>query len=353
MTVADLPEGFLTFWIPFEPEVAPNAEDLTAQSAAWAQKVGLGGQDPDRAAVYGNVGALMMAHFFPHTTGRLQQALADYSAWAWAAKDAIDPAAAARTCDVVHFANRMARLTRSPHSWAGTSTPLEDAFTDVITRIRACTSDLQFAWFMRGQEIWLHQLLWENALRERGAPPTVNEYLAMRIGAVGIYSTHGYLPCTENIEPPARELATPLVQATAEAGLLASALDNDRYSSIRDAIVDPAVHSLPAAIRADQPDLTAAQAMQAAVSIRDQILALYLRLRDRVLATASPALRQFFTGIELVIAGNYVLGATALRYLNPAATGTYQRTTTPPTTVDSGQPLPYPTIVWWWQQLTS
>ncbi|MFI9504233.1 hypothetical protein [Nocardia sp. NPDC052566] len=350
---ADLPEGFLSFWMPIQAQVAPNRQTLTGECVAWAREKHIGGGDPDVAAVYGHSGASLLAYAFPHATGPMQRALADYSAWAFVPDDVADATingSPPRTCEVVHELSRLARMTRSPDSWADDTTTSENALRDTIIRIRAHCSAVQFERFWRRQEIWLFQLVWATALRERGIPPGVNEYMAMRIGSVGLYATQGYIHLVENIEPTNAELARPLVQAAAEAGLTVATLDNERYSSVRERALDQDELALASALRVDSPGLTAAESMRGVVTIRDRILALYLRLRDQVRTDASPDLHKYFTGIDLVIAGNVAFGARAARYLNPAAGRTYQTTSATPEGL-SREPLPYPTIAWWWHHL--
>ncbi|MFI7502481.1 hypothetical protein ACIBVL_29170 [Streptomyces sp. NPDC049687] len=103
MHPADLPEGFWTFYCPLEEETGTDAERLSANSAAWAQKFDLGRGDPNVSALYGVGGAAMITHVFPHATTNpdLAQALADYSSWAFMTDDFIVPDPDATADDLV------------------------------------------------------------------------------------------------------------------------------------------------------------------------------------------------------------------------------------------------------------
>lgn len=344
-------DGFLTFWLPLTAQCAPNVRQLVRDCVAWARKSGLGGGDPQLAELYGNVGALITAHVFPRAAGPLQQALADYGAWGFEANDRAVPDRTGHLGQVVHAINRWAQLMRVPGSWTADADPFEEALRDALERIRAHASDVQYERMVRGQEIWLQYMLWETALRENGRPPGVNEYLAMRTGAGGAYATIGYLDLVQGAEPTARELAAPPVRAAAHAGLLTGVLDNDRYSSFKEQSLGQGKYTLAAALRADDPALGPRESLRRAVQIRDTAMAMYLRLRDQVLIGASDQLRSYFDGIDRVIAGNFSLATTALRYLDPATAGLFQRTVTPPAGLAAGSPLPYPTVSWWWDHL--
>ncbi|MFD9113826.1 hypothetical protein [Streptomyces bottropensis] len=124
MHPAELPEGFWTFYCPLEEETGADAERLSANSAAWAQKFDLGRGDPNLSALYGVGGASLITHAFPHVTTNpdLAQALADYNGWAFMTDDFIVPDPDVRD-DVVHAVYRWARIMHCPRSWEnGTTT---------------------------------------------------------------------------------------------------------------------------------------------------------------------------------------------------------------------------------------
>ena len=121
------------------------------------------------------------------------------------------------------------------------------------------------------------------ALSERGTPLTVNDYLAVRLGAVGVHATPGYLDAVEGTEITAQEWSSPLVKAATEAGLFAAALDNDRSSFCKERDLAQINYNLFGALQHEHPDWTLEQAMLEGIRIRDTMLALYLRLRERIL----------------------------------------------------------------------
>ncbi|MEW2079606.1 hypothetical protein AB0941_39745 [Streptomyces sp. NPDC013433] len=351
MHPGDLPEGFWTFYCPLEEETGTDAERLSANSAAWAQKFDLGRGDPNVSALYGVGGAALITHAFPHATTNpdLAQALADYSGWAFMTDDFIVPDPDARA-DVLHAVYRWARTMLCARSWEGRTTHLDDALRNALERLRACMSDVQYERFTTAQAGWLHAMLWERALREGGTALTVDEYLAMRIDAVGVHATLGYLDAVEGTELTAQEWSSPLVKAATEAGLFAAALDNDRYSLCKETELGQISYNVFGALQHEHPDWTVEQAMLEGIRIRDAMLACYLRLRDQILPTASPDLRRYLTGVERVISGDITLGTTCMRYFAPEATPDVRRTLTPPAHL-TDEPLPYPTIAWWWEHI--
>lgn len=345
------PDGFFSFYSPFSEEVSSTVEALEIGTLSWAEKFDLGQGDTQATTLYALTGAKFMAHVYPHANGNLAQALSDYSAWGFAANDQavpVDPTI--RTCDVLHTLFRWVRTMRSPDSWVADGDSFSAALRDTFLRLRDCMTPVQMHRFTTGQTSWLPDQAWETSLRERGVALTVNEYLAMRIGAGGAYAATSYIDAVEGIEVSDQELASPIARAAAEAGMMAGLLDNDRYSFGKESRPQFKKYNIFDAIRYEHPDLSLQQAMLDGIAIRDRLLILYIRLCNQFLQCASKELRQYFIGVDRIISGNITYGTTALRYLNPASASTIQRTEEPPAGLPT-TPLQYPTIAWWWDHL--
>ncbi|MGH3829260.1 MAG: terpene synthase family protein [Pseudonocardiaceae bacterium] len=351
MTFNLVPDGFFTFYSPFSEEVSSTVEDLETGTLSWAEKFDLGQGDARATLLYALTGSKFMCHVYPHAKGNLAQALSDYSAWGFAANDHAVPAdPAIRTCDVLHTLFRWVRAMRSPDSWVAGDDSLSAALRDTFLRLRDCMTPVQMHRFTAGQTSWLLDQAWETSLRERGAALTVNEYLAMRIGAGGAYAATSYIDAVEGIEVPDQEWASPIVRAAAEAGMMAGLLDNDRYSLGKESHPQFKKYNIFDAIRHENPDFSPQQAMLRGIAIRDCLLVLYIRLCGQFLQGGSEELRQYFVGVDRIISGNITYGTTALRYLNPASAATIRYTEKPPADLPT-TPLQYPTIAWWWDHL--
>jgi hypothetical protein len=123
--------------------------------------------------------------------------------------------------------------------------------------------------------------------------------------------------CSEGIELSEREWADPVLRAAAEARTLVGTLDNDRYSYFRERDLAVKKHNLVDVLRVDDPSLSFAQAVHAAVALRDRIMCLYLRLREQLRLTAGDDGRGCVAGLDAVGGGNMNFAAKAARYLLP------------------------------------
>ncbi|GAB2707030.1 terpene synthase family protein [Nocardia thraciensis] len=339
----------LSFYCPtvLVEEAGPDADRVRERTLAWARRFDLGDGDTQHTTMVALTGAASVAHLFPHATGALAQALADYNAWAWVANTVLESTEPLR--DILACLGRWERIIRSPGSYPEATATADLALADVFGRLRTLLTPVQWQRFTVGQGTWLYHMAWEASLRERNIPLTVNDYLAMRGAAAGVYSCASYLDAVEGIELDEQRWAHPTVRAAAESSMFAAALDNDRYSYHRERDLPVHKTNLIDAVRHDHPDYTLAQATTEAVAIRDRMLTCYLRLREHLLPAADHALTCYLTGLDRVVSGNLTFGATATRYLLAESPYTITRTHTPSDTTPT--PLPYPTIAWWWDQL--
>lgn len=347
-----IPEGLLTFHCPFENAVSPEVDEIAARCLAWSQQYDLGDGDRHKTMMYGYAGAGVSSTFFPNATGELAQALADYSAWAFRANDIIVPDLTAPMArQAANTVGRWNRIIRSLDPFPFTTQhPHEAALRDTFLRLRDTMTPIQYHRFAALQIGGLWEMVWNASLRESGKELTVNDYLALRIGDAGGYAVIGYIDASQGIECPEHERSTALVQAALEAGMYVAALDNDRYSYVKESGSAQTTYSILDAMRHDHPDFSAQQITDACVALRDAILHTYLQLRERVLAAASTELRRYFDGIDLMISGNIHFGTTSIRYFAPGAAPAVQILRRAPAPPPPG-PLPYPTLAWWWKHL--
>lgn len=150
----------------------------------------------------------------------------------------------------------------------------------------------------------------------------------------------------ENIELSEQQWARPIVRAAAESSMLAAALDNDRYSYPRERHQRDSKPNLFDAIRHERPQLTLGQALREGIAIRDRMLTLYGRLREDILRDADDILHRYITGLDRIVSGNLTMATASSRYL--LADSPYKIDTTLHPVDASTDPLPIPTIAWWW-----
>ncbi|MGW0312590.1 terpene synthase family protein [Streptomyces flavidovirens] len=345
---APVPAGLTAFYCPLDVEVSPDIKLFQQHTREWAERFDLGEGDQGRTRMLALTGSSFLAHTYPHATGAVGQALADYSAWGWVPNDVIG--SGCPLPEAISLMGRWEVMMHSPRSWPSSADPRDAALADVMARLRDLMSPVNWERFAAAQGIWLYQMGWEASLREQNAVLSVNDYLVMRMGTGAILAAESYIDPVEGVELSATEWSRPAVRAAASAGLLAAALDNDRYSYIRERHLPVKKENLFHAVHRDHPELTFDEAIERGVAIRDRLMTLYLRLREQLLTAASDDLCGHLTGIDRIISGNFNFATATTRYLLANAADIFAKTDEP--TDPSTAPLPYPAIAWWWEHLT-
>ncbi|PWK78618.1 hypothetical protein C8D88_12610 [Lentzea atacamensis] len=343
-----VPEALLSFYCPLVAEVSPEADLLQERTLAWATRFDLAAGDPHRTAMWAQTGAAMTAFLLPHATGAVAEAFACYNAWAFGANDYIE--STRPIADTIEVLGRWERTMRAPNSWPNSTTSMDLAQQDALLRIQEHLTPVQWERFIAGQSHWLCGMMWEVALRARDAPLSLNEYLASRLTCAGGTAAASYLDAVEGIELSEQEWAHPAVRAAAEVGMLAAALDNDRYSCLKELLQPVRKPNLFDAIRRERPNYSRDQVVTEGVALRDSFMTLYLRLRAQLLASAGEDLRRYLSGLDCFISGNLAYAtAAARRYSPPGVVLTITQVDQP--SDGNTAPVDIPTVASWWDQL--
>ncbi|MGX1887145.1 terpene synthase family protein [Streptomyces sp. NPDC055287] len=342
----------LAFYCPLPTGVCPDRKAMTEGTLAWAQRFDLGQGDEHTTMKLALNAGVFSAHMYPHATGDLGQALSDYAAWAWIPNDICgsgQPAADVLLTlgaweSIMHFPDSAPEATEPEGSH-----PAGAALRDACVRLRELMTPVQWQRWLTVQQLWLYQMAREAAVLERGTVLSVNDYLVMRMGSAGAFAAAGYLDAVEGIELSERQWARRDVRTATEAALLVGAVDNDRYSYYREHNLPVKKHNLFQAVLGEHPGDSLEEAVTKAVAIRDRLMSLYLRLRERILQDAGEDLHRYMSGIDLIISGNINFGMKTARYLLPDSPYTVTWTDKP--SDPTPDPLPYPALTGWWKQL--
>ncbi|MGW8782603.1 terpene synthase family protein [Streptomyces sp. NPDC055796] len=342
----------LSFYCPLPAEVCPETERMRERTLQWAQRFDLGQGDAQRTRMLALNSSVFSAHMYPHATGELGQALSDYGAWAWIPNDLTG--SGHPVGDILVALGRWESIMCFPDSSPESASPedfdpLDVPLREVFARLRDLMSAVQWERFRSEQQLWLYQMAREAALLERGVTLSVNDYLVMRIGSAGGFAASGYIDAVEGIELSERQWARRDVRAATGAAVLVGALDNDRYSYYREHNLPVKKQNLFHALLGEHPGDSVEEAVTKAVAIRDRLMSLYLRLREQILQDAPQDLHRYMTGIDLVVSGNINFGMKTARYLLPDSPYTVSRVDKP--SDPTPDPLPYPALAWWWNQV--
>ncbi|MFH8983505.1 terpene synthase family protein [Streptomyces varsoviensis] len=351
------------FYCPIESLVHPRADRIERRAIAWLDASGIFANDVDRAWNIASHATEFSCRVAPHGEEEPLFLFAIWNHWMFALDDVrLDTGSpAARHLDIVDLGFRMTRCVEAPRSGMLGTGPVAAALDDLVARTRALTTPVQFQRLAEGVRDFLLGVAWQNGNSARGIMPTLADYLPGRISDVGGRFDAAFIEIANDIEVPAEQLCSDAVRAMTEATGLIVACDNDLLSyakeeSRRASGQQPAQNVVNVLMHHNRCTLD--QAVADAQAVRDRTMTLFLTLRDQLLDGAGPALRRYLEGLGHFIAGNIRWSDTAPRYASPrnrhelpvpgARLGvTWRDGPTDPST----EPLPLPTLAWWWDQL--
>lgn len=267
-----------------------------------------------------------------------------------------------RLSDPGHLAVHIAKLKRvltAPEAPVDATDPYRiylSTLRDIRIEIGAHATPAQMNYLITGLGKYLDAVLWKTANQKRRQMPSLADYLVMRQADVAGPWMTALTPIGGGYELSADEVQDRRVRAISEVVGLIVGLDNDIISFHREMgnglfrqhIIDVLMH---------ERGCSMAEALDAAVKIRDRLMCLYLRLRDQIAENASPGLSRYVHDIGYWIRGNIEWSRDTHRYLNPidAATKTekhyqpFDLTWADKPADDDPDPLPVPAIAWWWE----
>lgn len=345
----------LRLWCPIPYENHPDAQLIEERTSAWIYRHGLGNDAEHRDQLAQRTSSGQCAsRWYPDSEVELTQIGADFLAFTIALDDFID--LPHKSGDGVSRIVRLARLTRpaeAPESPPLDDSPLGMALADILGRLsRYATSD-QLARFGEACRKMLFGLVWQHSLLADGLGHDLNEYAALRMASVfgPCYTTlaeimHGYrLDCGE--------LATPTVRALSEMSWWLSGWHNDIYAWAKEAASGaPDIGAV--AVIASRNGGHIERAMEEALVLVNQVMALFLTLRAQTQRHASESLRLYLRDLGRYISGCMAYFESSPRYREgvesrDAALLEMIWVDDSEMQVDPGVPPAIPTIAWWWE----
>lgn len=349
------------FWCPLPSTEFPRPAVLEAAALEWlrARKVE---KDPAQfrrleQADFGELAALTMPYGRSApllTATKLHAAL-------FALDDDVDEGAVGPDQLAPHVERILALLDGSaqPHSGAtgGTGaagdTPRSLALHEIRLDVERYATTPQVRRWIAGMRTYLSAVVAETGFRRAERLPTLEEYVPMWMGAIGMAPSTALIPVVAGIRVPDSELDRPEVRALTEMTWTLVAFDNDLYSRAKELRrAGDALNLVD--VLAGEHGWPLSRAQREAVAMRDRVMALFVRLRDEVATGAGDPLRRYLEALAQFVRGHLDWASACVRYAEhrpgePERAPREWWTSRPAD--DSLSPLPVASVAWWWEQL--
>jgi hypothetical protein len=348
------------FFCPIDPVMHPRVREVEHASADWALQIGLCRTDAQLARWRGTHSAAFYAGMTPHGIVERLQVAADWVYWGFSFDDhrcdegsnAIDPTR------LVPVASRLLRILETQDAALCGEDPYLLGLCDLSRRYRELGTAVQERRWVTAHHLWLFGVIQQNTHRARGGPTTVDGYITTRLHDCGGPPTQAMYEFVNGAEIPGSEMDSPPVRAITELFWLIAALDNDRVSRYKEILgQDDAYNMVDVIARCENCCMH--DAAEQMIAYRDRLMCLFLRLRDQLTHNASAPLRTYLQSLGHGIRSNIDWSLTVPRYNTLYAEDGVTQTgqiafashCVGQPTDERLEPLPWPSVAWWWTQL--
>lgn len=333
---------------PFEPAIHPRHAAIDKQTSEWADKFGIGSEELRTRLVTHEIGAFA-ARILPDAPQEIVGILSDFVMWLFGVDDGCceEGIAGADPHDLVPVLSRLIRVAQNPETPFLADDPLAQGVRDLRNRIAVHATPAQATRWVDGLREYFLSLVWEAAHRSRGTVPALSDYTMMRLydGAASVVAP--ILEFAYGYELAQNDRDATVVRALAEMSYLVISWDNDIFSFHKESRSDKYVLNVIRVLEQEYR-LTRGQALSVAISQRDRVLWLFLRVREHMLATAGPELRAYLLSLGTFIRATQDWCITSRRYTTPEDPADLPSVFCDTPTDTSSEPLPIPPISWWW-----
>lgn len=350
----------LPFHCPFPAAIHPHADAIERHCVEWIDRFEVYGSASQREQLIATRAAEIYARALPSADAERVADAAKWLYWGFATDDLYydNGPTSRRAADFLALGAPLVRLCEEPRARFAFELPYNDALRDLTNAIlRHATPSQRIEWAHTARA-WFFGMAWDVANAERGAPPSLNDYLAMRMHTGGFASFVATLNIANGIELRPAQTASGPVRAIVEAWSTFCLLLNDLMSFAKEARNGDSSSNVVGVLAHDR-DCTPAEAVRQAHALTDRIATLFLALHAQLLAharrTCDEAMTRFLGSLGHTWRGILDWGFGTPRYATGGDPGAPLLQTFPgwaPGLMDARlAPLPYPSIAWWWEEL--
>jgi hypothetical protein len=340
-----------TLYCPIPSEIHPMAAEIDAGSIEFMKKFDIVGDEQQRTRLAAGM-EKMAGRVAPRGDPAIVQLFSDYAIWLIAMDDLLDEGPlATKPAELLTFLARLQRSIEAPEL------PIEDhplfaALRDIRLRLHKVVTPAALERWVRGTCSYFLVESWRGATIAAGNAPGLSDYLYFRLhsgAALGVaWIAHLSYCC----DPPNQVWEDRRVVALTEMAACLPNYATEIHSYAKDGYRTRDKYNLVDAAAATH-GYDSQQALIAAVAMHDRIMCRFLELSEQVERDADTQLMRYLQSLHNYVRGliDWTLATPRYRYLNgvdgPIITQSAGLTDTP--SDDSHEPLPIPSIAWWWQ----
>ncbi|MET9485003.1 hypothetical protein [Streptomyces sp. NPDC006638] len=339
------------FYCPFPPVRHPAADTFNQVTVEWMlrQRLDTDEHQIERLAVcdFGGLTASTM----PYGQVEPLTLMSKFHAVLFSLDDSVCDESGATADLLAQETSRIMRALEAPAGHSPGDSPHTSSLRALRTDLARLASPKQVRRWTDAMRVYTSGVVWEASWRRNPELPTLDDYITLWMRSIGMAPSTAMIEIVGGFSVPDRDMEDPRVRALTEITWTLVSWDNDLYSRNKELQrADDNLNLIDVLCR--EHDCDPARALVRAVAMRDRVMVLFERLSEQVAKEAHTALRRYVEGLAQFVRGHLDWASACPRYRVPSGPGA-----TPGgwwkqhPADDSAEPLPLPTIAWWWDQL--
>ncbi|MFI5755099.1 hypothetical protein [Streptomyces sp. NPDC051569] len=247
--------------------------------------------------------------------------------------------------------SRIMRAVEAPAAGSAGDSPHAAALRGLRLELERFASPGQLHRMTDAMRVYTSGLVWEASWRRNPRLPSLDDYITLWMRAIGMAPSTAMIEIVGGFSVADEDMQDPRVRALTEITWTLVSWDNDLYSRNKELMrADDNLNLID--VICQEQDCDPHHALVRAVAMRDRVMVLFDRLAGQVLKEADDGLRRYVEGLGQFVRGHLDWASSCPRYAVPsgpkATPGGWWKQQPAD---DSAEPLPIPTIAWWWDQL--
>ncbi|MFJ4918888.1 hypothetical protein [Streptomyces sp. NPDC088725] len=339
------------FYCPVPSARHPSGDTLNDLTVHWMlrRKLDTDERQLKRLAVcdFGGLAAATM----PYGTLEPLSLMAKFYAVLFSLDDGVCDETGATADLLAQETSHIMRALEAPAARTRDDSPHTAALREIRLELERYASPRQLRRWVDAMRVYTSGLVWEASWRNRPGLPSLDDYVSLWMRAIGVAPFTAMIEIIGGFSVSDGQLEDPRVRALTEITWTLVSWDNDLYSRNKELLrADDNLNLIDVLCQELGPDPH--RSLVRAVAMRDRVMVLFDRLAAQVLEDADHELRSYVGGLGQFIRGHLDWASACPRYAVPsgpeATPGGWWKQHPAD---DSPEPLPVPTISWWWDQL--
>ncbi|RFD28632.1 hypothetical protein CER19_13330 [Pseudomonas sp. GL93] len=336
-----------TLHCPIPGAIHPAADQANAQAVQWMETFALCANDTERARLARTGCGQLAARIVPEATAERLQIVADFFIWNVAFDDEYcdEGPLGKRPGSLAVVLSMLLRALETPEAPLFETDRYATAMLDIRRRLDQIAAPWQTRLWVEGMRGWFFAEIWKAGNVAERRMPTLNEYATLRLYSGGPLIFPVLALIVEDQTVSFAELELRPIRALTEMAATLCTWVSDIVSYEKEKQREEGGHNLINVIEHEHR-CTVAQAVCHATALYDEIMRLFLRLKNHVEQQASEGLRQYLVSLAHLVRSSVDWCHTSERYTESQLGDATLRQAQAPGPLRTRAMIP--SIAWWW-----